>query len=162
VHHAPAATRDGAQAGPGAILTIARTALVVFEDRPDAGALRWLRPGFRHCFCLTGDDRRWVLLDPLKGGLAVALVEGLSADALAVQLARGGRRILHGNVIEPGASVRPALRPLTCVEVVKRAVGLASATVVTPHQLYRRLLRPGPGCPAYVELGPRGAPRETG
>jgi hypothetical protein len=39
-------------------LTVAQEALVVFEDRSDARLLRWLRPGFRHCFCLTdrGND----------------------------------------------------------------------------------------------------------
>jgi hypothetical protein len=156
----PSLTRERAAAGGTRVaVTAAREALVVFEDRTDARALRWLRPGFRHCFCLTGDDRRWTLFDPLKGRLAVAAVDGLPAAELAAHLATDGRHVLHGIVTDPGVPAWPGLRPLTCVEIVKRLVGLSAAAVVTPRQLHACLLRPAPGRPAYVELASAGSVR---
>jgi hypothetical protein len=133
----------------------ARRALVVFEDRDDARLLRLLRPGFRHCFCLTGEGLRWTLCDPLKSRLAVASVDGASAAELARHLAAEGRAILYGIVGEPAPGGPPGLRPLTCVEIVKRLLGVSASGVLTPHQLYRSLLTPEPGRPAFVPLAGR-------
>ena len=130
----------------------ARRALVVFEDRDDARLLRLLRPGFRHCFCLTGEGLRWTLCDPLKSRLAVANVDGASAAALARHLAGEGRAVLYGVVGEPAPCGPLEVRPLTCVEIVKRLVGVSASGVLTPHQLYRSLLLPEPGRPAFVPL----------
>ena len=133
-------------------LAVAREALVVFEDRSDARLLRWLRPGFRHCFCLIGGDHRWTLCDPLKSHLATASIDGLSAADLACRLSTPGRRVLHGMLGEPDPKVPMVPRPLTCVEIVKRLIGLSAGSVVTPHQLYRCLLRPGPGRRPFLDL----------
>jgi hypothetical protein len=131
-------------------LAVAREALVVFEDRSDARLLRWLRPGFRHCFCLTGGDRRWTLCDPLKSHLAIVSIDGLTAPDLARRLGTPGRRVLHGMLGTSDPS--PSLRPLTCVEIVKRLIGLQAPCVVTPYQLYRRLLRPAEGGLEFIEI----------
>ena len=133
----------------------ARRALVVFEDRNDARLLRLLRPGFRHCFCLTGEGLRWTLCDPLKSRLAVANADGASAAELAQHLAGVGRTILYGVVGEPAPGGPLGLRPLTCVEIVKRLLGVSASGVLTPHQLYRSLLMPEPGRPAFVPLADR-------
>ena len=135
-------------------LAVAREALVVFEDRSDARLLRWLRPGFRHCFCLTGGDRRWTLCDPLKSHLAIASIDGLTAADLALHLGVPGRRVLHGMLATADISAGPGLRPLTCVEIVKRLIGLPARSVITPYQLYRRLLRPAAGGLEFTELQP--------
>ncbi|MCD8496748.1 MAG: hypothetical protein LRZ85_00855 [Alphaproteobacteria bacterium] len=34
-------------------------AYVVFTGRTDLPWLRWLKPGFRHCFVLLNDGRQW-------------------------------------------------------------------------------------------------------
>lgn len=150
-----AAGRTGGSDAPAAVgLTPGREALVAFEDRDDAGLLRLLRPGFRHCFCLTGAGRRWTLCDPLKSRVALAAVDGADALELAAHLREGGRRrILHGPVAPETAAAWPRARPITCVEIVKRLVGVEAAGVVTPHQLYRRLLRGGPTGGGFVEIG---------
>ena len=137
---------------PAVGLTVGREALVVFEDRSDASLLRLLRPGFRHCFCLTGTGRRWTLCDPLKSRLALAAVDGADALELATHLGGAGRRILHGPVAADAAASWPQARPITCVEIVKRLVGVRAPGVVTPHQLYRRLLRGDPSAAGFVEV----------
>ncbi len=52
--------------------------------------------------------------------------------------------------VPPGWSGGLAPRPLTCVEAIKRLVGLESAWTLTPWQLFRRLQR-DPLSP-FVEL----------
>ena len=133
-------------------LTVGCEALVVFEDRDDARLLRLLRPGFRHCFCLTGAGRRWTLCDPIKSHLALAAVDGADVHELAGHLTAGGRRVLRGPVAADAAVAWPGVRPITCVEIVKRLLGVRAAGVVTPRQLHRYLLRGGPGGAGFVEI----------
>lgn len=139
---------------PAVGLVVGREALVAFEDRDDARLpVRLLRPGFRHCFCLTGAGRRWTLCDPLKSRLALAAIDGADALELAAHLRADGRRVLRGTVAAEAGVGWPAARPLTCVEIVKRLVGVRARGIVTPHQLYRHLLREDPAGGGFVEVG---------
>lgn len=127
--------------GPASSLWTPDRALVVFEDRPAAGWVAWLRPGFRHCFCALGRGSRWTILDPLKSGIAVCNLHGLTETDLARHYRDGGRRVLGGRV---GAAAPPRgwpafLRPLTCVELVKRTLNMHAPGVFTPQQLHRSL-----------------------
>ena len=101
---------------------------------------------------LTGSGRRWTLCDPLKSRLALATVDGVDALALARHLAADGRRILRGPVAADAAVAWPGVRPITCVEIVKRLLGVRAPGVVTPHQLHRHLLRGGPRRAGFVEI----------
>jgi hypothetical protein len=115
--------------------------LVVFEDRAEAPWLRVLKPGFRHCFCLLGDGWHWVVCDPLLGGIAMAQVLGVDAGFLAHHYRAAARRVVLTPVGDPPQPAVRLPRLLTCVEIVKRLVGLGAPEVVTPYQLYRRLPR---------------------
>lgn len=114
-------------------------AIVVFEHRDARGVLRLLRPGFRHCFCLLQHDAGWLLCDPLKGGLRLDLVPPYDVHDLLQHYRGLGRAALAG----PAAGTFPlapiGLRPLTCVEIVKRVLGLAAPAVFTPLQLHAHL-----------------------
>jgi hypothetical protein len=133
-------------------LTVAREAIVVFEDRADSLVLRCLRPGFRHCFCLLGENRRWTLCDPLKSQLAVAIVEDVSLAELRQLLEAPRRRLLYGTVLEGRGEGGSLCRLLTCVEIVKRLLGITAPHILTPHQLYRMLLHNQPCRPAFTEF----------
>lgn len=119
------------------------TAIVVFEHRDARGFLRLLRPGFRHCFCLLRHEAGWLLCDPLKGGLRLDLVPAYDIQALLKHYRHIGRIALAG----PARSSFPAapfsVRPLTCVEIVKRTLGLAAPAVFTPFQLHAYLKSTG-------------------
>ncbi len=117
-------------------------AIVVFEDRASAPSLRWLRPGFRHCFCLVRRPCGWVVCDPLKSRLTLEVVALYDETELLQHYRRLGMTALVGNAV--GSTRRDGLiRPLTCVEVVKRILGLRAPGVWTPYQLYRALCRAG-------------------
>lgn len=122
----------------GALPPGATRAVVVFEDRARAGCLAWLRAGFRHCFCLAHRPVGWVVCDPLKSVTRLEVVPDYPEPELLAHYGRLGMVAIAGDC-SPGSRPGPVLRPLTCVELVKRIVGLHAATVWTPYQLYRAL-----------------------
>ena len=110
---------------------------MVFEDRAAAGLLGCLRPGFRHCFCAVETNAGWIVCDALKGPIVLDAVAGVAVTELV-----RAYRDLRGTVLVGRCRVsmpRWALAPLTCVEVVKRVVGLDAPLILTPFQLWRRL-----------------------
>ncbi|MGD9509777.1 MAG: hypothetical protein AB7I59_08215 [Geminicoccaceae bacterium] len=118
-----------------------RYALVVFEHRGATWPLRMLRPGFRHCFCLVQDGAIWSLCDPLKTRIVLRSVPELTELDLLEVFEEQGAIVLRGLVASGECGRRAMLRPMTCVEVVKRILNLDLPSVFTPHQLYLRLLR---------------------
>ena len=115
-------------------------ALVVFSGRTGVSWLRWLRPGFRHCFVALDDGIEWLTVDPLLHRLEVR-ASGLASD---FDLAREYRRmdLIVLEVIPAAVAMRAApLGLFTCVETAKRLLGIRAWHVVTPWQLYRFLRR---------------------
>lgn len=113
-------------------------ALVGFGGRADLPWQRLLAPGFRHCFLLREAGGHWVLLDPLSHLTGLSVLPGPEAR-LARHLERAGFRVVATTVRTPRRPAPPA--PMTCVETVKRGLGLHDARIVTPRQLWRALVR---------------------
>jgi hypothetical protein len=115
-------------------------ALVVFSGRTGVAWLRWLRPGFRHCFVALDDGIEWLTVDPLLHRLEVR-ASGLASDFdLAREYRRMGLTVLE--VAPAAVAMRAApLGFFTCVETAKRLLGIRAWHVVTPWQLYRFLRR---------------------
>ena len=112
-------------------------AIVVFHDR-GAGFWPWLfgRPGFRHCFVALNDGRAWVVLDPCSHGTKVEAEIAADYD-LAGFYRDCGFTVLEGRVTRQ-AKPYPVWF-FTCVEAVKRVLGVRGWWIWTPHQLYRHL-----------------------
>lgn len=112
-------------------------AVVAFSGAAPLWWLHLLRPGFRHCFVLVRIDSGWLLLDPLSHRIALALLPA-GADPAAHYRALGHVTLTVPVALPPR---RPApFAPFTCVEAVKRVLGLHDRFVLTPWQLFRRLL----------------------
>ena len=116
-----------------------REALIVFEDRPARGFTRFLRPGFRHCFCLIRQQAGWFVCDPLKHSLEFKIVEDADAAHIAARLTVIDRSIIYLSAIPKKGLPSMSLRPLTCVEIVKRVVGINKDFIFTPYQLFSYL-----------------------
>jgi hypothetical protein len=113
-------------------------ALVVFADESGLKCLRCLRRGFRHCFIAVCSARGWVVCDPLSHQTDLSIVDGFSPPELAAWYREYGLVVVETHLRL--ALLRPApLRPFTCVEMVKRVLGLNAPWVLTPWQLYRLL-----------------------
>jgi hypothetical protein len=113
-------------------------AWVVFADEVRVPWLRMLRPGFRHCFLLLRQEPGlWITMDPAAGWTQIAVHP---AHALDARYEAAGLTVVRAP--PPMARTRPAPVALfTCVEAVKRALGIHARLIVTPYQLYRHLQR---------------------
>ena len=117
-----------------------RRALVVFAGRAGVRWLRWLRPGFRHCFAAVDDGAQWLTIDPLLHRLEIRASGLPSAFDLAAEYRRMNLIVL--DIGPPPVALRTApFGIFSCVETVKRVLGLRARWVFTPWQLYRFLER---------------------
>lgn len=113
-------------------------ALVVFVD--DAG-LRWLRPlrsGFRHCFIAVHRGNVWIICNSLSHYTDLDVAIGCTTAEIAAWYRRCGFIVVEAKTCTPPKRCAP-MRPFTCVETVKRVLGLRAPWVITPWQLYRYL-----------------------
>ena len=113
-------------------------AVVVFSDAAALPWLRWLRPGFRHCFVAVPDGDAWLVLDPLAHRLHLAHGGCGPAAAVAAHYRARGLVALVVRRHEPPRRAAP-LAAFTCVETVKRVLGLHRRWIFTPYQLFRYL-----------------------
>lgn len=113
-------------------------AWVVFSGKTDLDWLRVLKPGFRHCFVVLKDGERWITLDPLSNYMEVLVHHHVSGEFdLPRWLERRGMRVLPADLTR---LKKPAPWMLfTCVEAVKRVLGVHKFFIFTPWQLYRYL-----------------------
>jgi len=119
-----------------------RRALVVFAGRSGVWWLRWLRPGFRHCFAAVDDGAQWLTIDPLLHRLEVRASGLPSTFDLAAEYRRVNLIVL--DIGPPPVPLRCApFGIFSCVETVKRVLGLRARWVFTPWQLHRFLARRG-------------------
>jgi hypothetical protein len=104
---------------------------------------RALHPAYRHCLALRADgDDRSLVIDHIAAGLQVDTVY-LPAPQLLAQMQTALTAAVL--LVPPGQAqrARPCLlRPsMSCVEVVKAALGIAAPWVITPRQLAQHLRR---------------------
>ncbi|HEV7371349.1 hypothetical protein [Arenibaculum sp.] len=129
---------------------LAPEAWVVFCGEAELWWLRLLRPGFRHCFAVLRDGGRWITVDPLSSHTEVAVQPAPADFDLPGFLAGRGHAVVRAPVRRGHG--RPAPWGLfTCVEAVKRVIGLHDRRIVTPWQLHRHL--------AAMHAAPGGAGR---
>lgn len=118
-------------------------AWVVFRGEAPLWWLRALKPGFRHCLALLNDGRHWVVLDPLAPFTDLAVLDLAPDHDLPGWYRAAGLTVVAAPVRR--GLTRPApWAPFTCVEAVKRLLGLHAPLVLTPWQLHRHLTRSAP------------------
>jgi len=127
-------------------------ALVVFSGGGGVRWLRWLKPGFRHCFVAVDDGIEWLTVDPLLHRLEVRASGLPSAFDLAAEYRRMALEVIE--VVPAPVPVRRApLGLFTCVETAKRLLGIRARRILTPWQLRCWLRRRADGAtpPPHIE-----------
>ena len=119
-------------------------ALAVFHGAGRGLAVRLFcghRPGFRHCFAALETEAGWLRIDAQAHRTRVELVAPPGYDLAAFYRA-AGLTVVETEVREPPCR---GLAPIwfSCVETVKRLLGLQRWWIWTPWQLYRALQRGG-------------------
>lgn len=122
-------------------------ALVAFSGQTELAWLHLLRPGYRHCFVLVespgpqgaaSPDPAWVLYNPLSSGTQIAVWSPIDEDTVRAWLCQQDYTVVE-TYAHPITARVFGWRPYTCVEAVKRVLGLHAPTVFTPWQLYRHI-----------------------
>ena len=114
-------------------------AVIVFAEETRLPKLRRLKPGFRHCYAYLRLETGWMGIDPLSHVWEIRHFPAWERKSdLAAHLRRLGQCALTVPVFEPPRRLAPPL-PVSCVEAVKRLIGLHSWSVRTPWELFLRL-----------------------
>lgn len=116
-------------------------AVVIFTCS-SLGYLKALRAGYRHCMIAMQDGGEWILLDPLSNGLQITRLGEARPDEIIAAFRENG---LDAVAAQRRAPLRRELpwAPFTCVEAVKRALGMDARWVMTPWQLHQTISRCG-------------------
>jgi hypothetical protein len=113
-------------------------AVVIFSGDTSLSCLKILRPGFRHCFVAVCRNDHWIICDPLCHRIDLLVINRNTTSDLGNWYRHHGLRVIETRVRAAPLRVAP-LRPFTCVEAVKRVLGIHARSVNTPWQLYRYL-----------------------
>ena len=109
---------------------------VVFSGNSELKILRFLKKGFQHCFVVFNDGDHWITFDPLSHYTEIVVQKLPLSFDLTEWLTSQGHKILPATPNH--RKLKPApLMPFTCVEAVKRILGIHSRFIITPYQLYK-------------------------
>ncbi|MBT4932606.1 MAG: hypothetical protein HOL66_07370 [Rhodospirillaceae bacterium] len=113
-----------------------KRALVIFTDRTDLRKLWLLKRGYRHCFAIIEGRSGWAVFNPLSHYTEIETYPSLDEEEIAQFYQGLGFTVLRTQIGEVPKKLAP-LFPYTCVEAVKRTLGIQVRAVVTPWQLYQ-------------------------
>ena len=113
-------------------------AWVVFSGEAELWWLRLLKPGFRHCFAIARDTKNWIVLDPLSPHLEVSVLPLPHGFDVPRWLMEQNMTVIRAPIKRDYARCAPT-NWFSCVEVIKRFLGIHTRRILTPWQLYRFL-----------------------
>ncbi|MCT4574810.1 MAG: hypothetical protein OIF36_04475 [Alphaproteobacteria bacterium] len=114
-------------------------AWVVFCKNTDLRILKFLKSGFKHCFVILNDGDNWITYDPMSSFTDIMVHKTPISFDLPGWFAKRGDKVIrtfkvkHNNVVP--------LSFYTCVESVKRILGINKVFILTPYQLYKYLIK---------------------
>lgn len=116
-----------------------QSAWVVFSGETDIRWLKIFKSGFRHCFVLLNDGQRWTSIDPISPYTDIQIYYHIEASFdLPTWLEGRGNRVVPAMMERNHHKAAPFM-PFTCVEAIKRILGIHKRFIFTPWQLYNFL-----------------------
>ena len=115
---------------------------IIFSGESSAPWMSWIfKKGFRHCYVIINDGNKWVICDPLAHKLELSVHHQIPAKFNLPDWLKG--RGLKVMPVKDTYHKRKTTPPVffTCVEAVKRIIGLRKVLVFTPYQLFCYLER---------------------
>jgi len=98
--------------------------------------VRFLRPGFSHCYLLIKQDVGYVCVEMSIYSMEVNYYPSIREFKKTLDKTT----VVIKNYTDVNQSLpMPFFRPFTCVEMVKRVLGIKQWSIFTPYQLYRYL-----------------------
>jgi hypothetical protein len=111
---------------------------VVFSNDTDIGFLKILKTGFRHCFVIMKQGDLWMIIDPRANKTDITILPHPPHFNLPRFFIGEGKIVRKITGIITPHKIAP-LFPMSCVETVKRVIGLHKRLIITPYGLYRYL-----------------------
>ncbi len=112
-------------------------AWVIFSGQSDLPFLRFLKRGFRHCFLILNDGKHWIAVDPLASTIEITIPDAPIDFDLPRWLKTQGYTVQSAPI---HSHRKPApLTMFSCVDSVKRILGIRKRRIITPWQLHQYL-----------------------
>jgi hypothetical protein len=112
--------------------------VVVFSGATDLRWLRALKPGFRHCYAVLESVGGWLLIDPASHQTRIEYLGPMPLRRLLEGLQSAETTLVCCRMRAAPMRLAP-VRPFTCVEAVKRLIGIHAPWTLTPWQLFGHL-----------------------
>jgi hypothetical protein len=96
---------------------------------------RLLKPGFSHVFITIPCEGGRILVDPNFGHLVIKFIKKYEKLPQNLQ-----KQVILVNFRTDVNLKGGWFRPVTCVEIIKRALGIRKPLIFSPYQLYRYIL----------------------
>ncbi len=113
-------------------------AFVAFGGRANLPWLKLLKPGFRHCFIVLEAVDCWVLYEPLSHRTEITVIPAQPDFDPTAWLRHFDYTVVPAMIHPPLLAAAP-WGPFTCVEAVKRVLGIRARFILTPWRLYEFL-----------------------
>ena len=107
-------------------------AIVGFGGKPTLWWMHFLKKGFYHCFVALGRQNEWLIIDPLLHFTDVIMLRDVNIYSF---FKKRGYRFIEVPLNEPHYK-RLRVMPYTCVETVKRFIGVEKSMILTPYGLF--------------------------
>ena len=108
-------------------------AYVAFGGKPPHWWTKFLKKGFYHCLLILGNGYEWILIDPIWNYTDLIFIRNKKILSI---LDEKGYHLLR-TTPQLSLNTKGHFRPLTCVETVKRFLGISNPKIWTPFQLFQ-------------------------
>ena len=112
------------------------SAYVVFEDQTNLWWLKFLKRGFRHCYVILDFEKFLVEVNSYSNKMIVKAIDNKNYIKTLEVFHRA--RVVKTSINFTPKSLCP-ISCFTCVEAVKRILGLQNFFIITPYSLYNKL-----------------------
>lgn len=123
---------------PAIIRPAGQSCAIVIFGPSQLPYLKVLRDGYQHCMIAVQSGPAWQLIDPLSNAFYVTELGIAHPDEIISSFVEQGFDAVATQRRAPVAAEMP-LGMFTCVEVVKRVLGLRNRWIMTPWQLRRAI-----------------------
>jgi hypothetical protein len=113
---------------------------IVFSNETDIRVLKILKQGFRHCFMVMQQGEKWMLIDPRSNKTDIQILPHPSHFNFPRYFTEQGHTVLKVPEMNAPQKIMTPF-PVSCVEGIKRIIGLHKFWVITPHQLYKKIIK---------------------
>lgn len=125
-------------AGHSIIRPAGHSCAIVIFGSSELPYLKVLKTGYQHCMIVVQSGPAWQLIDPLSNAFYVTELGILHPNEIISSFVDQGFDAVSAQRRAPVVAEMP-FSPFTCVEVVKRVLGIHNRWIITPWQLRQAL-----------------------